>query len=157
MCEYFFVANSKNHAYLSDQEILSIVIGLCEKISGTSSVQDAIDMLSILFTPQEIRMVAIRLRICELILLDYSYKEISTILHVSGATISRTRFSMETHNIRPTEMPGAEFKQPADYNKPYRRSQKAYTGAYREVFWPIETLGNVLQKYFESRPPPRKK
>jgi uncharacterized protein YerC len=151
------MANTTNHAYLPDQKILALIIGLCEEIKTAGSTTDAADLLANLLTPQEIRMIAIRLRIKEMLDGGMGYIAIREELGVSLGTISRVRLGQEHLDKRPRST-GSPRKKTPDH--PLATRSQANTslsgpmGKYSSLGWPIHFLAAAIKEITEKNRSP---
>jgi uncharacterized protein YerC len=155
------VANTKNHAYLSDQEVLNLTIGLCETLSNTSTLEDIASILLKLLSPQELRMLIIRLRVQKMLLENVSYEAIKKELHVSSGTISRAKLLLEQNGIRPTRQKKADdalaFRHDQDYQGHTPRKVRKITTPmtkYSANAWPIEFIGAFIDALQKKTKPP---
>jgi uncharacterized protein YerC len=158
-CEIFsLMANTKNHAFLSDQKIFALIVGLCDEISKTSSPENAATLLAALLTPQEIRMLSIRLRIREMLLGGKKYEQIKADLGASAGTISRVRLALEHLDERPRSLPPIVPKAVALTNASSKQTAKhpqyGSMTKYAANDWPIQLLASILRQIAEKRPPP---
>lgn len=71
-----------------NQELLT---DLCEAIAITRSSTEAAELLTDLLGKQELEMISKRLRIAEMLLEDFGYKDIQRELQTSAPTISRVQ------------------------------------------------------------------
>ncbi len=155
------MSNTKNHAHLPDQKMLTIVIGLCVEIAEAKTAYEAAELLTALLTPQEARTIAIRLKIRKMLKQGCGYDHIRSDLSVSAGTISRVKLIMEEMDRQPRQprqkpdISGLVTlnnspKGPAASGSSANRKR---TGAYEEGRWPIEVLGNLLRVLFEKDKP----
>jgi uncharacterized protein YerC len=161
LCDIFGVANTKNHAYLSDQQVLNFTIGLCETLSQESAAQEIADILLKLLTPQELRMLVVRLQIQKMLLEFSTYSEIKDELHVSSGTISRVKLLLEqtgNRTSRPaTDLGGLQDAAYVNHGR-YRNLNTTHMngplGKYSYGAWPVEMLGLIIKAIFEKQEPP---
>ncbi len=150
------MSNTKNHAHLSDQKMLTIVIGLCVGIAKAKTAYDAAELMTAILTPQETRTIAIRLKIREMLKKGCGYDHIKSDLSVSTGTISRVKLTMEQMDRRPKHTEGKP-----DVSGILRNDQSSDSGSgnarvkpshkhvpYEEGMWPIELLGNLFRAVF---------
>lgn len=151
------MANTKNHALLPDQKIFALIIGLCDEISKTDSSKEAASLLASLLTPQEIRMLSIRLQIRKMLLDKKGYQHIKDELGVSAGTISRVRLSLEHIDKRPRldkpTLEDASHKSRIGQTTKSRRP-KGPLAKYSSGANPVNLLATVLREIAEKRPPP---
>ncbi len=148
------MANTKNHALLSDEFVLMLIIDLCATFFDISSTKEVADILSTLLTPQEIRMLAIRLHIGKMLSKGSSYEEIKRKLNVSSATISRVRLGRELSNDRPrANRVVAKRRSNTRSSRPQSSSSRMRRGKYTATtLWPIEALSQVMRYISEINP-----
>jgi uncharacterized protein YerC len=147
------VANTKNHAFLSDQKIFALIIGLCEEIKTASSTTDAADLLANLLTPQEIRMIAIRLRIKEMLKSGLGYMDIHKELGVSLGTISRVKLGQEYLDKRPRSSVSKQKTVPDSTPNTKHRNNRPTPGPmakYSSLGWPIHLIAAVIKEVSEK-------
>lgn len=155
------MANTRNHAYLSDQQVLNLTIGLCETFSGATSVEDTASLLLKLMSPQELRTLIIRLRVQKMLLEGATYASIKQELHVSSGTIARMKLLLEQNGIRPVFHNIAMFddvkrRQPIPTNYPAQRvrRKKGVLAMYGANAWPIDFLGALIEALQKKSKPP---
>ena len=151
------MSNTKNHAHLSDQKMLTIVIGLCEAVAEAKTAHDAAELLTALLTPQEARTIALRLKIREMLNQGCGYDHIRSDLAVSAGTISRVKLIMEEMDRQPRH-PRQEpdiaglitlEKSPRNPRVGSSSANRKRTEPYEEGRWPIEVLGSLLREIFD--------
>ncbi|MDR3643056.1 MAG: YerC/YecD family TrpR-related protein [Candidatus Doudnabacteria bacterium] len=81
---------------MDKSEMQEIIIDFCQAIAATKSSQEAAQLLTDLLGKQELEMLAMRLRIAELLLDEQTYEQIRKILKVSQATIARVQTWLQT-------------------------------------------------------------
>lgn len=74
---------------LTNNEQGELLMDLCDAISSLSDSKEAAQFLKDLLSPQEAEMLAKRIKIAELLLKDWKYKEIREILKVGEGTVAR--------------------------------------------------------------------
>jgi uncharacterized protein YerC len=151
------MANTKNHANLPDQKIFALIIGLCEEVKATNSTIDAANLLASLLTPQEIRMIAIRLRIREMLENNSGYMDIRAELGVSLGTISRVKLGLEHLDKRPrSDRSAREDSSVITRNKNNNRSLglSGPMTKYSSSGWPVQLLASAIREIIEKTRPP---
>ncbi|MFA5867753.1 MAG: Trp family transcriptional regulator [Actinomycetota bacterium] len=144
------MANTNNHALLSDDRILELYILLCEEICLADTPGQVAELLCRLLTPQELRMVAIRLEVRRMLCGGATYAEISNSLAVSNDTISRIRLSLEHTGLRPRQTHSLAENNPIGESlifnpKAINESHTSLLNKYPQYFWPAQILANIVR------------
>lgn len=149
------MTNTKNHALLPDQKVLAVTIGLQESISGVHTPQEAARLLEVILTPQEIRTIAIRLRIMKMLRAGHNYVSIQQELCVSPGTIARVQLNLEHAQDAPKRGSKARAEKAAYQNKqgPDHSKKPAYStrSKYEEWQWPAEAVTSIVRAISETR------
>jgi len=74
---------------LSRAEQEELLIDFCDAISSIKDSSEAAKFLKDLLSPQEVEMLAKRIKVAELLLKNWNYKQIAEILKVGESTIAR--------------------------------------------------------------------
>jgi TrpR-related protein YerC/YecD len=73
------------------QQMQEHVADLCEAVAATRNRSEAAELLTDLLGAQELEMLAVRLKVAELLLDGMSYDEIGKILKTSSGTVARVQ------------------------------------------------------------------
>ncbi len=149
------MVNTINHARLSDQKVLALLVGLYESVAKSNSPHLAANLLAILLTPQELRTTAIRLRIIQMLEAGYQYKSIQRELHVSSGTVARIRLALEhgsaSRSLRGGATPDIDIEQSrVNRNRTYGRSGQRH-GKYAEWLWPAEVITSIVKGISQAK------
>ena len=130
---------------LGKEKSEEIIIDLCEAIASTKTSQEAAKVLTDLLGNQELEMIAKRLRIAELLIDSYLYKDIVKELKTSPSTIARVQTWLQSS--------GEGYRLIVERTKKKRKAREPYNNQsmfslkkrYPIYFWPQIMLENWVK------------
>ena len=142
------MAKFSRSSKLSPSKRQELVLAFCQAIKSLRSEEEVAKFITDLLSPQEVEMLAKRLRIAELLLQNKKYEEIRNNIRVSYGTIARvaTWLGLSGEGFKivisrqkpPTKKPTIE-----EMYDPY--SSYNFKRRYSQHYWPELLLEKILQ------------
>ena len=135
---------------LSKKEQAELLMDLCDAISSLNDSKEAAQFLKDLLSPQEAEMLAKRIKIAELLLKGWKYKEIGDCLRVGEGTVARIsewlKFTGDGYRLIIKRLKEKRKKRPQPEPKVGLSSEiRNFKKRYSSMFWPELLIEELIK------------
>lgn len=133
---------------LSKKEIEKLFYKLCVIISTTNKIEDAAKLLRDLLSFTEAEMIAKRIKIAEMLLEDFTYRDIVKKIKVSHGTIFKVqewlKISGEGYRKAIRKTKGKELKKTSNFDNYNPEDWMSMKRRFPMYYWPEILLENLI-------------